>query len=225
MVIEQLDLDGKFIRSTRLDVAGVDIWDFTIADHFLYLGYRNKKKFTNTILVYNQTLEQLQSLSMGKLFKKPTSPPERYYIYPSLVGKFFVNNHFIYYIPMGRYMIYRYSKDGNLNMLIHKRCDLTKDAYIDLKTVPGGMGYIRSYSPAIIKVVNNYLFVALYFKKKKNGIGSVVDIFSPDGDFLGSLALKKQILFTSIDQNLILYGTLFDENGIEKIVRYNLMIR
>ena len=224
-VIEQLDLNGKFIRSTRLDVAGIDIWDFSIADHLLYLGYKNKKKLTNTILVYDQTLKQLQSISMGKLFKEPTTPPERYYIYPSLEGKFFVNDRFIYYIAMGRYMIYRFSKDGNLNMLIRKRCDLTPDAYIDLKTVPGGMGYIYYYSPSMIKRIDDYILVALYSKKKENGIGSVVDIFSPEGDFLGSLALKKQILFTSIDHNFIIYGTLFDENGIEKIVRYNLMIK
>ena len=125
----------------------------------------------------------------------------------------------IFYTQMNPYEIRKYSFSGKLMMKIYRKNSFMPQSKV--KKVDGG---VRLYVPVASTVIGywnekiiNCVYVPYYIK---SSFGTVIDIFSLEGNLLTSLYLKEIIKFKSVDKNGKLYGVLSEDGVPEKIVRY-----
>lgn len=222
--ISQFTPDGKFITSDQLSKY-INGTSFTIDnDGSIFISFYDKE-IEKIIHKFNVNGKYLFSFGDPVYYKKPLKIQYLPYIEMASSGPIInINNDEILYSLCNPYEIRKYSKRGEIKMVLLRKNSFMPPAELEISkkggyiySVPAKSTFIGEWNDMIINCV---WIPPHYFKK----LGTVIDIFDQFGQLLTSLKLESSISFTYIDQQGKLYGTCTHQENWP-IVRYALKMK
>lgn len=171
---------------------------------------------------YNQTGDKLVSFGDPVYFPKSTNAIDKIIQANISIGPLLLFGNELYFSIHNPYEIRKYTRDGQLIMKIFRKNEFMlppKIFLIDKKTiqfkVPAMSTFLGKWNDKIINVIE----IPDYLNLK---VLCVIDIFDLDGQLLTSIYLTDNVRIYYIDSNSRLYGCLIDQNGVEKVVRFQI---
>ncbi len=137
-------------------------------------------------------------------------------------GPVVIFNNTIFYSRFNPYEIQVFSLDGQLKKRIFRENDFMPPAYISAENggkisfkLPVASIFLGIWQDKII----NQVKIPNHFATK---IRTIIDIFNLDGLLLTTLKLEENISIYHIDAKGKIYAVTVDDDGIERVVRYQL---
>jgi len=216
---------GDFIAEKRFSLNFSNCFQAASHNNQTFVGIKDYAARRNLVYVFDPDFMKHRTIALPSNYKPASSPMEQNYIEDSLDGIFTVDGSNIYYMPFGRYAIYKYSLKGEIEWIVNRKCEDMPPAFIVYNANENSMFYSHDYLPWLIKLVDGMLVVSTCTQSWSNlSWGTTIDVFSKDGEYLANYKLPQRVRFTDIDENNNLYGVEFNKEGERSIVRYKMTI-
>jgi len=224
--ISKFSCSGKYLGSVRLNLPQIPFGGFAIDDTgAFYVSVWDREK-DKVIHKFSSTGKFLGSFGKAVKFPTPLSPSDNMIKRDISRGRLAFFNKELYYSQRNPYEIRIFTTDGSLKMRIFRKNRFmppSKVKIIGKETiewkVPASSTFIGIWKDKIINAVS----IPKYLPPKAQ---TVIDLFSMNGKLLTTLSLPEEIWLYYLDAvHERIYGTITDENGIKKVVRFRLSLQ
>ena len=220
--ISKFTKDGSYVTSIKIDLKKAPSGFVMDNDDNYFLSMWDRET-DEVIHKLNVVGDFLISFGNSVHFPKTTTPINKMIKSNISTGSIVLYKGDLYFSRFNPYEIQKFSQNGLLKMLIFRENDFMPPANYQIK----GKGSISFKLPAgslFIGILKNKIINQVKIPARlSSGYKTVIDFFNLDGLLLTTLKYKYEIDLYYIDNQDKIYAKMIDDNGIEKVVRFEII--